>query len=319
MNRRGTLQLLLSGAACGALPRRGATADTIRPPPAQMTEVAPGLHVRQGVHEEASPTNGDGIANIGFVVGRDAVAVIDPGGSFLDGARLRAAVRARTGLPIRYVVITHVHPDHAFGASAFAEEKPVFVGHARLPGALGERTTFYRRTLAESLDNDDPGDPEAPTLLVGQGQETRLDLGGRTLVLRAHGTAHTDNDLTVLDEGSGTLWAADLLFVDRVPSLDGSLRGWLAEVDGLRWTLPGIRQAVPGHGPALVPWPDAAAAQDRYLTRLQTEVRAAVRAGRDMAEVADAAAMPEERGRWALFDAYHGRNATLAYKEIEWE
>lgn len=322
MNRRGALRLLLSGggaAVCGfsAVPWGAATAAEA----ATVVEVAPGLHVRPGVHEEASPANADGIANTGFVVGRDAVAVIDPGGGRLDGERLRAAVRAATRLPIRYVIITHVHPDHAFGAAAFAEDKPVFVGHARLPGALAERATFYRRTLAESLADDDPGDPEFPTLLVAEGQGAELDLGGgRTLLLRAHRTAHTDNDLTVLDQASGTLWAADLLFVDRVPSLDGSLRGWLSEMEGLRRALPpDVRRAVPGHGPPLVPWPDAAAAQDRYLSRLQVEVRAAVRSGRDMADIAEAAAMPEERDRWALFDAYHGRNATLAYKEIEWE
>src|ERR1700676_3634982 len=53
-------------------------------------EVAPGIHIRRGVDEDASAANGDAIANIGFIVGRSAVAVIDPGGSLDDGERLRA-------------------------------------------------------------------------------------------------------------------------------------------------------------------------------------------------------------------------------------
>src|SRR5919197_6673711 len=82
-------------------------------------EIAPGIHVRRGVDEEATPGNADAIANAGFVVGQESVLVFDPGGSLADGAALRAAVRAATHLPIRHVVMSHAHPDHIFGAGAF--------------------------------------------------------------------------------------------------------------------------------------------------------------------------------------------------------
>src|SRR5258706_15944122 len=76
---------------------------------ALVTEaVAPGIHIRRGVDEDASAANGDAIANIGFIVGRNAVAVMDPGGSLSDGQRLRARIREVTQLPIRFVVLSHV-------------------------------------------------------------------------------------------------------------------------------------------------------------------------------------------------------------------
>jgi len=109
------------------------------------------VFVHGGVHEEASPANNDAIANIGFVLGDDAVAVIDPGGSAREGRELRAAIRARTERPIRYVILTHVHPDHIFGATVFGEDRPDFVGHAKLPGALAQRGGYYRRRLHEAL------------------------------------------------------------------------------------------------------------------------------------------------------------------------
>jgi glyoxylase-like metal-dependent hydrolase (beta-lactamase superfamily II) len=154
----------------------------------------------------------------------------------------------------------------------------------------------------------------APTLLV-EGRQ-RIDLGGRELELTAHPAAHTDNDMSVLDSQTGTLLASDLLFVRRVPALDGSLRGWLKELQTLK-AIP-ARRAVPGHGPASVDWPSAAAGLERYLNTLLTETRAAIAGGVTIEEAVNVVGQ-SERGKWALFDDYHGRNVTQAYQELEWE
>lgn len=281
---------------------------------AAFVEVSRGLFVSSGRDEDASTANGGAIANIGFIIGKDSVATVDAGGSLEDGQTLRAAIRARTRLPIRYVILSHVHPDHVFGASAFLEDKPEFVGHARLPNALALRGDYYRARLESELGKGRAGAVVAPTMLV---EGTRnIDLGGRVLTLTAHPTAHTDNDLSVFDTETATLLASDLLFVRRVPSLDGSLRGWLRELQGLK----SIRaaRAVPGHGPASVDWPSSAAALERYLNTLLTETRAAIARGVTIEEAVNVVGQAE-RGNWALFDDYHGRNVTQAYKELEWE
>jgi len=303
--RRDALLLALAAAAG---PARAAPAGHA------VQEVAPGVWVRPGVHEEATAANQDAIANIGFIIGRDAVAVLDPGGSLADGQGLRAALRARTDLPVRYVVMTHLHPDHVFGATAFADDNPVFVGHARMGGMLVQRGEFYRNALADVLGIEAAGDYAKPGLLV---QDTAvLDLGGRVLQVRAHATAHTDNDLSILDAQTGTLWLGDLLFVNRVPALDGSILGWLRETAALRATP--AQRAVPGHGPAAVAWPDAADAQERYLGGIVRDIRAMLRRGGDI-ETAVAEIGQAERGNWLLFDEYNGRNVTAAFKELEWE
>lgn len=186
-------------------------------------EVAPGIHVRRGVDEQASAVNDNAIANSAFIVGRDSVAVIDPGGCLDDGRRLRQRIRALTSLPIRYVVMSHVHPDHIFGAGAFAADKPEFIGHARLPQALAQRGDYYRATLEKILGTGRSGPVIVPTRLVAS--EETVDLGDRALVLHAHGVAHSDCDLSVWDSTSGTLLLGDLLFVHRVPSLDTASKG----------------------------------------------------------------------------------------------
>jgi quinoprotein relay system zinc metallohydrolase 2 len=273
------------------------------------------MFVHNGVQEDASPTNDDEIANIGFDVGEEAVAVIDPGGSFQEGRELRAAIRARTELPIRYVILTHVHPDHIFGAAAFREDHPVFVGHTKLPGALAQRGDYYLRRLRKTLGESAEGSEIVPpTVLVSDRLD--IDLGGRRLVLRAHGPAHTDNDLTIYDEKTRTFWLADLLFVDRVPVVDGSLIGWLKELDEL--TAIAADRAVPGHGPPSVPWPAAAEPERRYLETLARETRAAIKSGVGIADAWRSVGQ-SERGNWLLFDDYHPRNVTASYKELEWE
>ena len=283
--------------------------------PLAMTEIAPGVYVHNGVHEEASAANEDAIANIGFIIGADAVAVIDPGGSFEEGKALRAAIRDRTNEAIRYVILTHVHPDHIFGAAAFRDDHPDFVGHAKLPGALAQRGDYYLRRLREAL-GDEAGGTEVvpPTLLVSDRLD--LDLGRRHLTLRAHGPAHTDNDLTIFDEKTRTLWLADLLFVDRVPTIDGSVVGWLKELGEVSRIA--ADRAVPGHGPVSAPWPAAAEPERRYLEAVARDTRAAIKAGIGIADAWRYVAN-SERGQWLLFDDYHPRNVTAAYKELEWE
>ncbi|AWB21184.1 quinoprotein relay system zinc metallohydrolase 2 [Methylobacterium currus] len=283
-------------------------------PPLPVQEVAPGIFVYAAPYALAGRDNDGAIANVGFVIGREAVAVIDTGGSLRAGQRLRAALRQRTALPVRYVINTHVHPDHVLGNAAFAEAGTTFVGHHALPEALAARAEGYLRANADLVGPGFAGTRIVPpTLLVSTRLD--LDLGGRVLHLEAWPTAHTNSDLTVRDAATDTWFLGDLLFVGHVPALDGRLAGWIATLRALR-ARPAAR-VVPGHGPAAVPWPAAAGPIDRYLAGLEAQVRAMVRDGTPIGEAGRAA--QGEAGEWALFDDFNARNATTAYQELEWE
>lgn len=287
--------------------------------PLQVDQIAPGVWVHVGQHKDLEDGYDGDIANIGFVVGRDAVAVIDTGGSYAVGKALREAIRRITRLPIRYVINTHVHPDHVFGNAAFVEADPAapprLVGHAMLPQAMRVRSATYARNLARTF-----GAQAGQSRLIPPDQTVArrlsLDLGGRKLELRAWPRAHTDNDLSVFDVASGTLWTGDLLFVERTPSIDGDVAGWLAASEELA-RLPAAR-TVPGHGPVIRDKNRALARQRDYLTVLLRDVRASIRGGGDMAAAMETAAA-SERARWQLFDAVNPRNVSAVYPALEWE
>ncbi|HYH69941.1 MAG TPA: quinoprotein relay system zinc metallohydrolase 2 [Methyloceanibacter sp.] len=283
---------------------------------AAVKEIAPGVFVHQGRYELQSEANQGDMSNAGFVVGRDAVAVIDTSGSAIMGRRLRAAIRQVTDKPIRYVINTHMHPDHVFGNAAFKEDDPTFVGHYKLARGLMSRSEQYLAASKAMMGAETVEGIEVipPTLAVQD--KTTIDLGGRTLILEAQPTAHTDNDLIVTDTATNTVFLGDLLFSVHVPTLDGSIRGWLELINQLKAR--NAARVVPGHGPHAMELPEAVAAEERYLSTVAKGVRALIEQGKTLEDATRTVGI-SERDDWKMFDQYHVRNVTAAFAELEWE
>jgi len=303
----------------GCIALLGASATRAAPPdatPLAIQRVAPGDYAHFGQVAMTTPGNAGDIANIGIIVGRDAVAVVDTGGSVSVGHRLLLAVRGITGKPIRYVINTHEHPDHIFGNAALVAPGVTFVGHHNLPEEMAKRGAYYLHSYHDQLGAAAIAQVRIipPTLLVDT--ETTLDLGGRRLLLTAWPPAHTACDLTVLDEATGVLYSGDLVILQQVPVIDGSLTGWLALLPRLA-QLP-AKVVVPGHGRLVAPWPQALDDERRYFTVLDNDARRLVAAGVPMARAVSQIGL-SERGRWKLFDDYNPRNATEAFSELEWQ
>jgi quinoprotein relay system zinc metallohydrolase 2 len=300
--------------AC-ALVLSGSAQGQAEPAPLAVTEIAPGVYVHEGRVEDWLPANGGDVANLGFIVGSRCVAVIDSGGTPQLGQRWRATIARTTQLPVCFVIDTHAHPDHVLGNAAFVSPETRFVGSAKFNAAFGARAPYFLRALERDFGM--AAKPELvvyPTIAVEGTRE--FDLGDRVIVAQAWPTSHTDNDLTVYDRKTRTLFASDLLFVQHIPVLDGKLRGWLATLQQLARIDAAL--IVPGHGPVRRTDTDAWAPQQEYLETLLRETRAAVKSGKTLSQAVDSVGIGAA-ARWQLAERFHRRNVTAAFAELEWE
>ncbi len=281
----------------------------------KIESVGDGIYVHHGAHLDIDEGYHGDICNASFVVGKLGVAVIDSGGSLKVGNQLRNAIKKVTDKPILYVINTHVHPDHIYGNAAFLTDKPQFIGHEKLATAMELRHEAYTKLNTKFLGEDAKGsDLVKPTVSVKT--TYTLDLGDRKLALTAHPVAHTNTDLSVIDDKTNTLFTGDLLFIERTPVLEGDIKGLIAELEKFKTTH--IKQVVPGHGAVTKNWQGAINDAQGYLNILLTDIRASIKKGESMESTMNTAAA-SEKGKWALFDIANRRNVNIIYPALEWE
>ena len=240
-------------------------------------EVAPGVYMFEGRTEHFTRENGGNIVNTGFIRTDAGAVVIDTGPSRHYGEQMRAAIERITGGPVARVYITHAHPDHFLGNQAFEQDRIAALPAttAVIANAGEDLSANLYRLVGGWMEGTEVVKPGASV------DPSRVEIGGRSLRLLSM-SGHTDGDLAILDEQTGTLFAGDLVFFDRAattPSAD--LETWLATLDQLEAL--GVQRIVPGHGPLV----DAhlGIAQTRaYLVWLNGALSDAASSGMDMNE-----------------------------------
>ena len=284
-----------------------------------VRQLASGVYVVLGDSSRGS----EGRPNAGFIVTGDGVVVIDALASPAQGEQLVRVIRAVTREPIRWLVLTHHHPDHHFGAVVLRRAGARVIAHPDVATGVDEQS----REAAES----------AWTLVVGKEQmvgfayadvpdravltSDTLRLGGKTIVIthpwRRPGGAHTAGDVIVWLPTERVLFAGDLLIEDGVTMVvDGSGQGLLAALDALAALAPRI--AVPGHG-AIPADPQALISRTReYMVRLRAAMRGAIERHRSLNRALDSLP-PADEGRPVSLRSRERRNANRVYLEVEKE
>ena len=134
--------------------------------------------------------------------------------------------------------------------------------------------------------------------------------------LEAFPSAHTNNDLIVVDINTKTAWLADLMFTERTPSMDGDIHGWINALEKIEKS--NYEVIIPGHGTPPTNNNKAIRKIKSYLELLRNEIRQAIDDGMDLQDALDTIAR-SEKNKWELFDVQNARNINMVYPIMEWE
>jgi glyoxylase-like metal-dependent hydrolase (beta-lactamase superfamily II) len=259
----------------------------------------------------------EGRPNAGFVVTADGVVVIDALASPRQGEQLLRTIRRVTDRPIRWLVLTHHHPDHHFGAVVLRQAGAKVIAHPDkrvLASEGGEDALIADWVRVVGLDAmrgfEFADTPDRPVT-----SSDTLRLGGKTLVVTHPGAGHSPGDLMVWLPEDGVLFVGDVLVEDGVSMVvDGNSGVLLQALDTVTAMHP--RTVVPGHGAIPARAADLVQRTRDYLSHLQHEMRAAVEKGVPMRR-AMAVLPPADSLRPVSLNSRRRRNAARVYVEEE--
>ena len=281
-----------------------------------VQKVADGIYVHFGKQEDANSSNLGDIANIGFIVGKKSILVVDTGGTPSIGKLFKKKIKEISNLPISHIVITHSHPDHYFGTNIFLNKNTLIVGHEKLQRSLDNNFEFYKNLQFNNIKDDSIKGFERfeITKKVKTKKKLSIDIGERIVEIQAWPSGHTDNDLSIYDLNTKTFWSENI-FVKRIPSIRASVKGWKKNLED---TLNiDIKIIVPGHGPVRKK-KEAISPMLSYFNRLINQTRdfhkQNASLNKTLKEISN-----ENKESWLLFNQYHPSNVTKVYTELEWE
>ena len=186
-----------------------------------------------------APAQAESSSNGAVFAGSDAALVVDPGRTPQEASRLIREATRLTGVPVRYVVLTHWHPDHTLGALCTPDGGFTLVATGPTRKRLAEGDALRGNSSAAPSCR-----PRLPELIVDGSQI--LELGGHQIHLIATGHGHTGGDLAVWSARDRTLATGDLFLNRSAPYMEeGQVDGWLSALDRLLRL--GPAHIVPGH------------------------------------------------------------------------
>lgn len=256
--------------------------------------------------------NNGNMVNSCFVQMPQGWLVIDSGPTYLYAEQAYAAMQMIDDLPVRIVINTHVHDDHWLGNGFYAARGATIVGPGRFAGVdTGAKTRMERRILPRAFAKTIPILPR-----VQLDRERTFVFGNETVSINVvEYKAHTEQDLFVYIPTMGALFAGDLVFNDRLPSLrDGDINGWIAVLKQIRSMRPMI--LVGGHGRRTDA--DALTFTYDYLVALRKAVRGAIDGGVGIDDAVKTITMPRY-AKAGMYDLLQRQNVETAYRTLEWE
>jgi cyclase len=198
--------------------------------------------------KNASPANSFA-ANAGIVIGRDSILVVDTLISAKEARRFIADIGKVSDMPIKYVVDTHYHLDHAFGNCEFASLGAAIISQENDRKNLGVKgEAALKNAKVYGLSDEDLAGTVITLPTITFSERMTIDLGGETAELIFVGPSHSEGSALVWLPRRKILFTGDILFTDFHPFMgDGDVAGWVKCLDFILSL--DAETIIPGHGP----------------------------------------------------------------------
>ena len=188
-------------------------------------------------------------ANAGIIIGKNGIVVVDTLISSKAAKRFIRDIRAISRKPIKYVINTHYHLDHAFGNCEFTKLGAVIVAQENDKKAMessGEET--LKNISWFKLTEDDMKGTKLAYPTLSYGDKMEIDLGDQKVELIHARYSHTEGDTLVYLPGKKIIFAGDVLFTNYHPFIgEGNIDEWAKELEEIKSM--DVEKIIPGHGP----------------------------------------------------------------------
>ncbi len=212
-----------------------------------LTKIADNVYSYADV-KHGSPANSFG-ANAGIIVGKDGIIVIDTLISAKEAQRFISDIRKVTDKPVRYVINTHYHLDHAFGNAEFEKMGAVIISHEsdRINLQNNGEAALKNAGAYGLTESDMEGTKLAyPSLTFPYRMYITVD--GQEVQLIYPGPSHTSGSIIVYLPEKKIMFAGDILFTGYHPFLaEGDIKSWIKALDSIMSMDTDV--IIPGHGP----------------------------------------------------------------------
>lgn len=251
LSRRGFLKGMTALGSMAALADFGAFAHAVERVSGDnnkgLTKIAEGIY---SYIDEKNPLPARSFgANAGIIMGRDYIIAVDTLISSKEAQRFINDIRAVSDKPIKYVINTHYHLDHALGNADFIRLGAAVVSHKNCKKNIKTTAaTILQRAKNYGLTDEMMHGTKVaePSLTFNSGME--IDLGDRQVELIYTNASHTDGSIVIYVPDTKTLFAGDILFTNFHPNMgDGDIAGWIKVLDNVLTM--DVAAIVPGHGP----------------------------------------------------------------------
>ena len=280
-------------------------------------EIDKGVYVILGDNVGINSSNGGAISNTGFIIGEDKILVIDAGPSYMYAKEVIEIIRSISSLPIKYLVVTHHHPDHSFGISKYSElDIEIVISDSE----LGRYKKYGKKLLNQMINIVGEKWLENTKIIKLKNNNYKfpytIDLGNHKIEVNYYRNGHSEGDLIVKDINNKIIFAGDIVFNERAPTIPhANIDNWSIYIDELidsEWMV-----LIPGHGP-LIYEKDKLYMTKRWINYIDEVAKNAVELGLSPAEVFEVG-ISEEFKKYKLSYETWLRDLPLLMKKYEYE